>query len=335
MSARFIPTTIHKRDEFSETVAGYLEGAEDTKLVLRKLDNVPFWAKPIARHLARREVRSLRVVTGIKGTPDLVRASKDGILRSWSVGIPLNLAKPNDPAFYKDARRILRDMRRRNVTHNDLAKPQNWLMAPDGSAAVIDFQLASVHRRRGKLYRIMAYEDLRHLLKQKRRYAPDTLTPSELKVLLTKSLPTRIWLATGKRLYNGITRGLFNWSDGEGTGNRIARDGAAITAELMAHPEVTGVTLSPFALPAKGIGIYAFVETTLNQSATRALMPDTRVELIQPVAKLPRADVLELIAMNRLDELDLVLSKDPALRLVADPIIASRLNLTDRGLSGV
>jgi len=274
-------------------------------------------------------------VTGIKGTPDLVRASKDGILRSWSVGIPLNLAKPNDPAFYKDARRILRDMRSRNVTHNDLAKPQNWLMAPDGSAAVIDFQLASVHRRRGKLYRIMAYEDLRHLLKQKRRYAPDTLTPSELKVLLTKSLPTRIWLATGKRLYNGITRGLFNWSDGEGTGNRIARDGAAITAELMAHPEVTGVTLSPFALPAKGIGIYAFVETTLNQSATRALMPDTRVELIQPVAKLPRADVLELIAMNRLDELDLVLSKDPALRLVADPIIASRLNLTDRGLSGV
>ncbi|MGJ8610925.1 MAG: serine/threonine protein kinase, partial [Octadecabacter sp.] len=116
MSARFIPTTVHKRDEFSETVSGYLEGAEDTKLVLRKLDGVPFWAKPIAGFLARKEVRSLQVVTGIKGTPDLIRSDKHGILRSWSVGIPLNLAKPSDPAFYKDARRILRDMRQRNVT---------------------------------------------------------------------------------------------------------------------------------------------------------------------------------------------------------------------------
>ncbi|MGJ8625262.1 MAG: serine/threonine protein kinase, partial [Yoonia sp.] len=293
MTARFIPTTVHKRDEFSETVSGYLEGAENTKLVLRKLDGVPFWAKPIAGFLARKEVRSLRVVTGIKGTPRLIRADKYGILRSWSVGIPLNLAKPSDPAFYKDARRILRDMRQRNVTHNDLAKPQNWLMAPDGSAAVIDFQLASVHRRRSKLFRLMAYEDLRHLVKQKRRYAPDTLTLSERKILRQKSLPTRIWLGTGKRIYNGVTRGLFNWSDGEGSGNRIAQDGAAITTVLMAHPDVTGVTLSPFALPAKGIGIYAFVETTLDQAAIRALIPPHRVDLIQPVAKLPRADVLE------------------------------------------
>ncbi len=55
MSARqdFIPTTVHKRDEFSETVSGHLAGAENTKLVLRKLDGVPLWAKPIADFLAR------------------------------------------------------------------------------------------------------------------------------------------------------------------------------------------------------------------------------------------------------------------------------------------
>lgn len=335
MTARFIPTTVHKRDEFSETISGYLEDAPDSKLVLRKLDGVPYWAKPIASFLARKEVRSLRVVTGIKGTPDLIRADKTGILRSWSEGIPLNLAKPDTAEFYKDAKRILREMRRRNVTHNDLAKPQNWLMTPDGLPSVIDFQLASVHRRRGKLFRIMGYEDLRHLVKQKRRYAPTLLTPTEHRMLNRKSLPTRIWMATGKKLYNAITRGVFNWSDGEGTGNRIALEGEKITADLMNNTDITGVRLSAFALPAKGMGIYAFVETTLDTAATRALIPEARVELIQPVRSLPREDIAELIAMNRLDELEFLLSKEPALRADADLIVAERLNLTDRRLAGL
>ncbi|SLN35874.1 serine/threonine protein kinase [Pseudooctadecabacter jejudonensis] len=335
MPARFIPTTVHKRDEFSETVSGHLEDAPDTKLVLRKLDGVPWWAKPIATFLARKETRALRTVTGIPGTPDLIREDRAGILRSWSDGMPLNLSKPSDAAFYSDAKRILRDMRRRGVTHNDLAKPQNWLMGPDGQAEVIDFQLASVHRRRGWLYRTMGYEDLRHLLKQKRRYAPHLLTATERRILARKSLPTRIWMATGKRLYNAITRGLFNWSDGEGTGNRIATEGAQIRADLMAHDAVTGVTLSPFALPAKGTGIYAFVETTLDPNATRALIPEARVELIQPVHALPSAEVAELIAMNRLDELDLLLAQDPDLRKTVAPIVAGRLNLTDRRLANL
>lgn len=335
MSERFIPTTVHKRDEFSETVSGHLENAPDVKLVLRKLDGVPFWAKPIAGYLARKETRALRVVTGIKGTPDLIREDSTGILRSWSEGMPLNLSKPDTPEFYTDAKRILRDMRRRNVTHNDLAKPQNWLMDPDGYAQVIDFQLASVHRRRGKLFRIMGYEDLRHLVKQKRRYAPHLLTPTEHRMLAQKSLPTRIWMATGKKLYNAITRGIFNWSDGEGSGNRIATDGPAITEKLMAHPDVTGVTLSPFALPAKGTGIYAFVETILDAPQTRALISETQVELIQPVTVLPNRDVLELIAMNRLDELEQLLTATPDLRDTVAPIVANRLNLTDRRLANI
>lgn len=335
MSARFIPTTVHKRDEFSETVSGHLEEAPDVKLVLRKLDGVPLWAKPIAGFLARKETRALRVVTGIKGTPDLIREDSTGILRSWSDGMPLNLSKPKNADFYKDAKRILREMRRRNVTHNDLAKPQNWLMDPQGNAQVIDFQLASVHRRRGLMFRIMAYEDMRHLLKQKRHYARSLLTPTERRILARKSLPTRIWLATGKRLYNGITRGLFNWSDGEGTGNRIIEQGPQITTKLMAHPDVTGVSLSPFALPAKGTGIYAFVETHMSAKQTRALIEETQVELIQPVTTLPNKDVLELIAMNRLDELEQFLGDDQPLRDIVAPIVANRLNLTDRRLANI
>ncbi len=337
--ARFLPETVHKRDVFSETISGKLEGCPEFPVVLRKLDGVPIYARPLAWWLARKEIRGLKAVQGIEGCPVLVRADHVGLLRSWTQGTPLQLAKPIDPAWYRDAKRLLREMRRAGVTHNDIAKPQNWLMTPDGRAAVIDFQLASVHTRRGKLFRIKAREDLRHLLKQKRAYAPDLLTPAETRMLAQKSLPSRIWMATGKRLYNFITRRLMNWSDGEGTEDRIEHDGPALREALLAQPEVSDLALCTYALPAKGVGLYAFVETQEPAEAIAKHAPAPKPELIQPVASLPRhadgsprLDVLQLIATNRLDELEIIVNSDPELGATLAPIIAGRLNLTDRVL---
>ena len=337
--APFAPETVHKRDIFSETVSGRLDGIEDFPVVLRKLDGVPLYARPIAWALARREIRALRAVQGIEGCPVLVRVDKTGLLRSWTRGTPLQLARPNEALWYRDARRLLRQMRRAGVTHNDIAKPQNWLMTPDGGAAVIDFQLASVHRRRGKLFRIMAREDLRHLLKQKRAYAPHLLTPAEQTMLAQKALPARIWMATGKRLYNFVTRRLMNWSDGEGTEDRVERDGPALRAALLAHPQISDLALCTYALPAKGVGLYAFVETSLSRADLSALAPDPAPELMQPVAALPRDaagavrhDALQLVATNRLDELEQMQGGDPDLARCLAPVIANRLNLTDRVL---
>ena len=219
----FVPETVLKRDIFSETIRGHLVEDPSRRVVLRKLDGVPWYARPVAWVLARKEIRGLRAVQGVEGTPDLLRVDRVGLLRGWSEGTPLQLARPGDPAFYRDAKRLLRQMRRRGVTHNDIAKPQNWLMTPEGRAAVIDFQLASVHRRQGVLFRTMAREDLRHLLKQKRAYAPELLTATERRMLARKSLPSRLWMATAKPVYNFVTRRLMNWSDGEGTDDRIAR----------------------------------------------------------------------------------------------------------------
>ncbi len=337
--ARFVPETVHKRDIFSETISGHLDGVPDFPVVLRKLDTVPFYARPLAWALARKEIRGLQAVQGIEGCPALVRVDSTGLLRSWTSGTPLQLAKPSDSAWYRDAKRLLREMRRAGVTHNDIAKPQNWLMTPEGRAAVIDFQLASVHRRRGRLFRVMAREDLRHLLKQKRAYAPHLLVPSERKMLAQKALPSRIWMATGKRAYNFITRRLMNWSDGEGTEDRIDRDGPALTAALLGHRQVTDVALSTYALPAKGVGLYAFVETSLDAPTLVTLAPAPRPEIIQPVARLPRhpdgtprMDALHLVAANRLDELAVLQKTDPQLAEALKPIIANRQNLTDRVL---
>ncbi|WP_428513002.1 serine/threonine protein kinase [Roseovarius sp.] len=337
--AVFVPETVHKRDIFSETISGHLQGHPDIAVVLRKLDTVPLYARPLSRWLAARETRGLRAVQGIEGCPTLIRADHVGLLRSWTQGTPLQLAKPTDPEWYHDAKRLLREMRRAGVTHNDIAKPQNWLMTPEGRAAVIDFQLASVHPRRGKLFRLKAREDLRHLLKQKRAYAPDLLTPSEHRMLAQKSLPSRVWMATGKRLYNFITRRLMNWSDGEGTEDRMERDGPALRKALLEHPQITDVALCTFALPAKGVGLYAFVETPLSGAEVNKLAPAPKPEHIQTVTALPRhpdgtprLDALTLVATNRLDELEQLQSDDPDLAATLKPIIAQRLNLTDRVL---
>ncbi|SLN51934.1 serine/threonine protein kinase [Roseovarius gaetbuli] len=337
--ARFVAETVHKRDIFSETISGHLEGHPDFPVVLRKLDGVPLYARPIAWFLARKEIRGLAAVQGIEGCPILIRADKTGLLRSWTSGTPLHLAKPSDPAWYRDARRLLREMRRAGVTHNDIAKPQNWLMTPEGRAAVIDFQLASTHRRRGALFRTMAREDLRHMLKQKRAYAPHLLTPCEHRMLTQKALPTRLWMATGKRAYNFITRRLMNWSDGEGTEDRSLRDGPALRAALLGHEQVTEIAICTYALPAKGVGLYVFAECDLSASALAKLAPAPKPELIQPVAALPRhadgsprMDALTLIATNRLDELEQMMAHEPGLAEGLRPIIAARLNLTDRVL---
>ncbi len=337
--ASFVPETVHKRDIFSETISGHLDGIADFPVVLRKLDTVPIYARPIAWFLARKEIRGLRAVQDIEGCPVLVRVDKTGLLRSWTQGTPLQLAKPTGAEWYRDAKRLLRQMRRAGVTHNDIAKPQHWLMTPDGRAAVIDFQLASVHLRRGWVFRIMAREDLRHLLKQKRAYAPDLLTPSEHQMLASKSLPSRIWMATGKRLYNFVTRRLMNWSDGEGTEDRVERDGPALRTALLDHPEITDLALCTYALPAKGVGLYVFAETSLSETQLRVLVPEPKPELIQPVLALPRdsdgtlrMDALQLVATNRLDELAELQTQNPDLADALKSVIAARLNLTDRVL---
>jgi hypothetical protein len=333
----FVPETVLKRDIFSETIVGHLAEDPTRKVVLRKLDGVPWYARPVAWYLARKEVRGLRAVAGIEGVPDLLRVDHVGLLRSWTEGTPLQLARPGDAEWYRDAKRLLRQMRARGVAHNDIAKPQNWLMTPDGRAAVIDFQLASVHPRRGRWFLLLAREDLRHLLKQKRAYAGGLLVASEARMLARKSLPSRIWMATGKRAYNFVTRRLMNWSDGEGTEDRIARDGPGLRA-IAARPEITDIMLCTYALPARGVGVYAFFETEMAAHDLRALVPEARAELVQAVVEFPRtqgrvrADVLHLIAANRLDELAQLMDGAPELTELVNGIVAGRQNLTDRVL---
>jgi len=210
MSAHFVVTSVLKRDIFSETRLGFFDNEPDMRVVHRLVSAAPWWSRPLAWILARREIRALQAARGLQGVPQLIHVDRHGLYRSWSEGTPLHLARPDNAQFYRQAHQILRGLRRRGLTHNDLAKPQNWLMTPQGQPALIDFQLASRHRRRGALFRYFSYEDFRHLIKQKRSFAKDLLTPTEKRLVNRRSWPSRLWLMSGKKIYNFITRGLFN-----------------------------------------------------------------------------------------------------------------------------
>jgi tRNA A-37 threonylcarbamoyl transferase component Bud32 len=185
------------------------------------------WARRLALHLLRREHRALTRLAldaGIEGIPRVIDLSPGVLTRHWIEATPMQTAKPRDPAYFRTAARLVRRLHAAHVIHNDLAKETNWLVTPDGRPAVVDFQLALTLRsgRRSALARALGHDDIRHLLKHKRSYAPERLTAREKRILATPSLVSRIWMASGKRVYLFITRRVFRWRDREGAGDRGA-----------------------------------------------------------------------------------------------------------------
>lgn len=181
-----------------------------------------FGMRWFAANAAAREARTLRALDGLDGVPQLLAWSNGILDRSYMLGAPMQQAAPRNPRYYREAHRLLKALRQRGVVHNDLAKEPNWLQRADGSPAVVDFQIAWTTARRSGLFRLLAREDLRHLLKHKRTYCPQALTPTERRVLARRSWIARSWRATGKRLYKLIARKLFGYWDNEGQG-RVRR----------------------------------------------------------------------------------------------------------------
>jgi RIO-like serine/threonine protein kinase len=172
----------------------------------------------IARRVAAREARALRRLEGLAGVPRLLAWDGRVLERSHIAGCAMQEARPRDPAYFRAARRLVLALHRRGVAHNDLAKEPNWLVTEHGAPAVVDFQIAWIAPRRRGFFRLLAREDLRHLLKHKRTYCPERLTPIERRVLARRSWVARLWSATGKRVYVLLTRRLLRWRDNEGRG---------------------------------------------------------------------------------------------------------------------
>jgi hypothetical protein len=344
LSARWTEGVLLKRDVFSTVERGrYRSEAGEVDAVLRRLDQVPWWSYLVARHLFARERRALALARGLQVGPELLWAGRQALVRGFINGVALHLAKPfGDVAYFRSAKQALRRLHRAGICHNDLAKEQNWLRGSNGCAYLTDFQLAHCFKTRGRLFRIAAYEDIRHLLKHKRSYAPDALTPKERKILARKSFIASVWLKTGKKVYRAITRGLFNFTDREGGGRRLVNDAPLLTALIRKNPSVRDVAIVAFADRRTGVGLYAFVEadhTALETQLRSDLAAAGGVrppEHIQVVRALPRdsagnlrTEILQLVAMNQLDLIEPMMTSETD-RAFLMSILETRKNLRDR-----
>ena len=344
LSARWIEGVLLKRDVFSTVERGRLRKDDgEVDAVLRRIDRVPWWSYLLAHHLFARERRALGLARGLHVGPELLWAGRQALVRGFIDGVALHLAKPyDDAAYFRSAKQALHRLHRARICHNDLAKEQNWLVGRDGRAYLTDFQLAACFRARGRLFRIAAYEDLRHLLKHKRSYAPSTLTPKERKILARKSLVASVWLATGKKVYRAITRGLFNFTDREGGGRRLVNDAPVLIDLIRKNPAVRDAAIVAFADRRSGVGLYAFVEadrTALETqirselAAAKGPKPPEHIQVVHALPRdaggKPRTEILQLVATNQLDLIEPMMKNETDREFLKN-ILDSRKNLRDR-----
>jgi hypothetical protein len=344
LQARWTDGVLLKRDVLSTVERGHFQGdAGSIDAVLRRLDEVPWWSFLPARHLFARERTALRLAGGLDVGPELLWSGQRALVRGFIDGVALHLAKPHgDVAYFRSAKQALHRLHRAGICHNDLAKEQNWLVGRDGRAYLTDFQLAACFKHRSRLFRIAAYEDLRHLLKHKRSYAPEALTPSERNILARKSAVARLWLMTGKKVYRAITRGLFNFTDREGGGRRLVNDAPVLIDLIRKNPAVRDTAIVAFADRRTGVGLYAFVEA--DQAALEAQLrnelaaakgpkPPEHIQVVHALPRdiggKPRTEILQLVAMNQLDLIEPMMKSDADRAFLKD-IVDQRKNLRDR-----
>src|ERR1700720_4688960 len=167
LAARWTEGVLLKRDVFSTVERGrFRNDAGEVDAILRRLDFVPWGSIIPAGQLFAPKPRALTLAKGLQVGPELLWAGRQALVRGFIDGVALHLAKPfGDAAYFRSARQALRKLHRARICHNDLAKEQNWLRGSDGRAYLTDFQLAACFTTRSRLFRISAYEDLRHLLK--------------------------------------------------------------------------------------------------------------------------------------------------------------------------
>jgi hypothetical protein len=344
LSARWIEGVLLKRDVFSTVERGrFRDDSGEVDAVLRRIDQVPAWSYPLARHLFVRERRALTLARDLDVGPRLLWAGQQALVRGFIDGVALHLAKPHgDIAYFRSAKLALRKLHRAGICHNDLAKEQNWLVGRDGRAYLTDFQLAACFSSRSRLFRIAAYEDLRHMLKHKRSYAPQALTPMERKILARKSFVASIWLKTGKKVYQAITRGLFNFTDREGGGRRLVNDAPVLIDLIRKNPGVRDTAIVAFADRRTGVGLYAFVEADeialekqlrSELASAKGVRPPEHIQVVHALprdaAGKPRTEILQLVAMNQVDLIEPLINNEVDRAFLKD-ILESRKNLRDR-----
>lgn len=172
------------------------------RVIVKIYHSDPAWCPPLAwlgKYLALREQRYLEAVAGIPGVPAWYAAlGATGLAREYIEGVNLRefsrvLQKRVDAAFFPELHATLAAVHARGLAHNDLSKPENIMVTPEGRPVLIDFQIAlAAGRLLQPLIRYMQSVDRYHLRKIHRRQRPEDFTPQELAAARRKN--AGVWL---------------------------------------------------------------------------------------------------------------------------------------------
>ena len=75
LAARWRRSVVLKRDLFSTVERGYFRAADgEIDAVMRRIDRVPWWTRPVARHFLKREARALTcyLCRDLEGSQDYI-----------------------------------------------------------------------------------------------------------------------------------------------------------------------------------------------------------------------------------------------------------------------
>ena len=224
--------------------------------------------------------------------------------------------------YFRSAKAALRKLHRAGISHNDLAKEQNWLRGTDGRAYLTDFQLAALFRRRDAA---VPHRGLRGSAPPAQAQAPLRAGCAHRRRAARAGAARACRPASGwrpaRRSIIWITRDVLRFTDREGGGPRLVYDAPRIAARLKAHPQVRDVAIVAFPDRRAGTGLYAFVEGApgLTEHSLREFMAAEAAseqapkppEHLQVIEELPRnasgevrSEILQLVAMNQVDLID-------------------------------
>ena len=189
------------------------------RAVLKAYRTARFAGAPLrwlGRWQCRREVGFYRQLAGLPCVPALLGLVGDtAYLRAFVPGHPLSRERPVPVGFWPRLETAMREVHGHGVAYVDSNKPENVLVGDDGHPYLIDFQIAWGGGRGnhalarwwlGRLQR----EDLYHVLKHKRRFDRNSMTPEELARVRRRSLLIRAH-RVANRPYLIVRRRLFRW----------------------------------------------------------------------------------------------------------------------------
>jgi hypothetical protein len=162
-------------------------------------------ARDSALH-ARREMKALRRLAGLDGVPVVLgfEPNRMTLVMSRIPGKRLSECESVAEHSVKSLRRLVEQMLERGVARHSLP-PRDVLVAPDGSAGLVDFERSTRRLFPGDPVWIVAKAISRyHLIRRINEHAPHLLTPSEQRRLRWQVALLARWGPRAKSLRRAV-----------------------------------------------------------------------------------------------------------------------------------